>query len=219
MHADRHATTLEPGEIEAAVRTERLNLCGFLDGLDDADWDVQSLCTAWRVREVVAHLTVTTRATIRFVLVQAIRARGSFDRMEVTVARERAARFTPAELVAQLRESADSSRRFPGSGPMDPLMDLVIHAQDIARPLGRPYPTSPAVALPSLVYVAGSRFLGGPKRVTGLELVATDAEWSGGQGPAVHGTVVDLLLVASGRPAGLAGLSGPGMDLLARRLA
>lgn len=214
-----HATTLEPGEIDSAVRTERLNLCAYLEELDDAAWRTPSLCTEWTVREVVAHLTTTTRATIPSVVVNAIRARGSFDRMEARVARERAARFGPAELVAQLRESADTSRRFPFSGPMDPLMDLLVHGQDIARPLGRPYAMPTAVALPSLVYVAADRFLGGPKRVAGLELVATDAAWSSGEGPAVHGTVADLLLAAAGRPAALTGLSGPGVELLAPRLA
>ncbi len=148
----------------------------------------------------------------------AVRARGSFDRMEVQVAHDRATAFTPAQLVAQLRESAASSRRMPGSGPMDPLMDLVVHAQDIARPLGRPYSSPPEVVLASLAYVAASRFLGGPPRVAGLELVATDAGWSSGQGPQVCGTAEDLLLIAAGRPAGLSVLSGPGVGILTGRL-
>jgi uncharacterized protein (TIGR03083 family) len=210
---------LGTGEIAEAVGRERRGFADWLDGLDGADWDARSLCTAWTVREVVAHLTWTTRASIPVLLRAAIRARGSFDRMEVDLARSRAARFTPAELVGQLRESAESSRRFPGSTPMDPLMDLVIHGQDVARPLGRPREVPTEVALPSLVYVAANRFLGGPKRVAGLELVATDAEWSGGGGPAVRGTVVDLLLAASGRPAALPHLSGPGVEVLAGRLA
>jgi hypothetical protein len=54
--------------------------------------------------------------------------------------------------------------------------------------------------------------------VAGLELVATDAEWSSGEGPAVRGPVEDLLLAAAGRPAAPAGLSGPGVDVLAERL-
>jgi uncharacterized protein (TIGR03083 family) len=218
MHADRYAATLEPREIDPAVRTERLNLCAYLEGLDEADWATQSLCSTWTGRDVVAHLTTTTRTSVPSVLVNAVKARGGFDRMEATVARDRAARFTPAELVGQLRESADSSRRTPFSGPMDPLMDLLVHGQDIARPLGRPYPKPTAVALPSLVYVAANRFLGGPKRVAGLELVATDGAWSSGEGPAVRGRVEDLLLAAAGRPAALAGRGGPGVDVLAERL-
>ena len=218
MSATRYGPAMEPDEIASAVRTERLELAGYLDGLDDADWATQSLCSAWTVRDVVAHLTLTTRATIPFILRSAIRARGSFDRMEETMARERAPRFTTAELVAQLRESADSTRRTVGSAPMDPLMDILIHGQDIARPLQRPHAMLTEVALPALVYVARNRFLDGPRRVGGLQLVATDTGWSSGDGPAVRGTADDLLLVAAGRAAALPHLTGPGVERLAERL-
>jgi uncharacterized protein (TIGR03083 family) len=102
---------------------------------------------------------------------------------------------------------------------MDPLMDVVVHAQDIARPLGRHHTTPPDVAVQVLGYLAGNRLLGGPRRVAGLHLVATDAEWSTGEGPQVRGPVSDLLLTVAGRPAGLAQLTGPGVDDLTGRLA
>lgn len=205
-------------EIAAAVRTERLALAEWAEGLDAAGWATPSLCAAWTVREVLAHLTWTTRVTVPTLFREAVRARGSFDRMEERMARERAAAFTPAELVAQLRESADSTRRTPGSGPMDPLMDLVVHAQDVVRPVGRPYRSPAGSVLASLAHVAADRFMGGPKRVAGLALEATDAAWSAGTGPLVRGPAEDLLLVAAGRPAGLAGLDGPGVAVLAGRL-
>ena len=203
--------------IAAAVKVERHHLCDFLEGLDDADWATPSLCEAWSVREVVAHLTTTTRETVGSIAWAALKARGSFDRMTADVARVRGARFTTSELVQQLRESAESSRRFPGSGPMDPLMDLVVHGQDIARPLGRRHWIRTDVAAPVLTYVAANRLLGAPKRLAGLELVATDTDWSSGQGPQVRGSAADLLLVATDRPAGLAGLTGPGVGRLAER--
>jgi uncharacterized protein (TIGR03083 family) len=209
---------MDHDEIVAAVRAERLSLCDFLDGLNDAEWTAQSQCSAWTVRDVVAHLTVTTRATVPFIIKATLRARGSFDRMAAQVACERAAAFTPTQLIQQLRESAESSRRMLGSGPMDPLMDLLVHGQDIARPLQRRHTVRTEVAVPALAYVAANRFLGGPTRVTGIELIATDATWSSGQGPQVRGTAEDLLLVAAGRPAGLANLTGPGVHRLAERL-
>ncbi|MBC8090513.1 MAG: maleylpyruvate isomerase family mycothiol-dependent enzyme [Pseudonocardia sp.] len=209
---------LEPDATDAAVRHERLALCDHLEGLDDAAWATQSLCSAWTVRDVVAHLTVTTRATVPFVVKAALRARGGFDRMAVQVAEDRSTRFGPTELVAQLRESAASSRRMPGSGPMDPLMDLVVHAQDISRPLGRLHHSPAEVVVASLAYIATNRFLGGPARIAGLALTATDAGWTSGDGPEVRGAAEDLLLVVGGRPAGLAGLTGPGVQVLAGRL-
>ena len=126
---------------------------------------------------------------------------------------------TTTELVEQLRESADLSRRTVGSGPLDPLVNLLVHGQDIARPLARPFEMPAYLALPAPAYVAPNRFLGGPKRVAGLELVATDAEWSTGDGPDVRGTAENLLLAAAGRSTALAYLTGAGVDRLTERLA
>ena len=106
--------------VDAAVSAERRRLADSVADLTDEQWATPSLCTAWTVRDVIAHLTVTTRLTVPRLLRAAVRARGSFDRMAVDLAAQRAAAYTTAELVAQLRESADSTRRFPGSTPMDP---------------------------------------------------------------------------------------------------
>lgn len=209
---------LDRSAIAAVVAAERLRLSDFLDGLTEAEWAVPSLCTAWTVRDVVAHLTTTTRDTVGSVLIAAVRARGSFDRMTADTARQLAASHSPAELVTRLRASAESSRRMPGSGPMDPLMDLVIHGQDIARPLGRPYPVPAEVVVPVLDYVVANRIFGGRKRVAGVQLAATDIAWSSGRGPAVCGPADDLLLAAAGRPSALAALVGPGVSVLSARV-
>ncbi len=47
-----------PIDLQAAVTTEFLALADLLDSLPDQQWDTQSLCAGWRVREVVAHLTM-----------------------------------------------------------------------------------------------------------------------------------------------------------------
>ncbi|GEL22887.1 hypothetical protein PSU4_18410 [Pseudonocardia sulfidoxydans NBRC 16205] len=204
--------------VDAAVSAERRRLAVHVAALSETQLATRSLCTGWTVRDVLAHLTTTTRLTVPMLVAAAIRARGSFDRMEVDLAARRAAAFTTGQLVAQLRESAESSRRFPGSGPMDPLMDLVIHGQDIFRPLGVPYGSPPEVVTASLDHVACNAFMGGPKRLAGVRLVSTGSGWVHGDGPEVRGADVDLLLVASGRGSGLAGLEGPGVDVLGARL-
>ncbi len=204
--------------VDAAVSAERHRLADSVADLTDEQWATPSLCAAWTVRDVVAHLTVTTRLTVPRLLWAAVRARGSFDRMEVDLAAQRAAAYSPAELVAQLRDSAASTRRFPGSTPMDPLMDLVVHAQDIARPLGRRLVSPPDVVAACLAYVAPNRFMGGPQRLAGVQLVSTDTGWTHGDGAELRGPDIDLLLVAAGRRAGLDGLEGPGAQVLAARL-
>ena len=146
--------SLSRSAVDAAVAAERLRLADHVAGLTDEQWRTPSLCSAWTVRDVVAHLTTTTRTTVPGLLVAAVRARGDFDRMEIALAAARSAAHTTAELVGQLRESADSTRRFPGSAPLDPLMDLVIHAQDVARPLGTTYVSPPDVVAAALGHVA-----------------------------------------------------------------
>jgi uncharacterized protein (TIGR03083 family) len=210
------APALPRADAEAAVAAERRHLAAFVADLTDAEWDTPSLCSAWTVRHVVAHLTTTTRLGILQLIPAALRARGSFDRMEMNLAADLVARHSPSELVALLRGSADSTRRTPGSSPMDPLMDIVIHAQDIARPLGRPYTSPPSVVAACLAYVAPNRFLGAPRRIAGVQLVSSDTGWTFGSGPSVHGADIDLLLLASGRRA--AALSGSGVPVVAGRL-
>ncbi|SES86037.1 maleylpyruvate isomerase family mycothiol-dependent enzyme [Geodermatophilus poikilotrophus] len=209
---------LSRAAVDAAVAAERHRLADSVADLTDEEWATESLCAAWTVRDVIAHLTVTTRLTVPRLLWAAVRARGSFDRMEVDLAAQRAAAHSPAELVAQLRESAGSTRRFPGSTPRDPLMDLVVHAQDVARPLGRRLVSPPDVVADCLAYVAPNRFMGAPRRLAGVRLVSTDTGWTHGDGAEVRGPDIDLLLVAAGRRAGLDGLAGPGAEVLAARL-
>src|SRR3712207_7101823 len=138
-------TALSRAEVDAAVAAERHRVADLVADLTADEWATPSLCAAWTVRDVVAHLTVTPRLAVPRLVRAGVRARGSFDRMEVDLAAQRAAAYSAYELVTQLRESARSTRRFPGSTPRDPLMDLVIHGQDIARPLGRRHDSPPDV--------------------------------------------------------------------------
>lgn len=182
---------------------ERLSFADLLEGLSDEQWEVQSLCAGWTVRHVAAHLTMSTRTTFGLALKGAIRARGSFDRMEDNFARDRAARFTATELIAQIRETAGSPQRSPGAKLADPLLDALVHGQDIARPLGipRPVPLEPAVV--ALEHVHDNPFYGARKRFKGKKLIATDADWTGGSGTEeVRASVSDLLMLATGRPIG-----------------
>jgi uncharacterized protein (TIGR03083 family) len=209
---------LSLAETITAVAEERRRLADWLATLTEEQWRTPSLCSAWTVRDIVAHLTTTTRLTVPIVVREAIRARGSFDRMEVNMAAARAARYSTTELIDQLHDSAQSSRRFPGSSALDPLMDLVIHAQDVARPLGLSYSSPAHVVTACLTHVVDNRFMGAPRRVKGLRLVSTDSGWSHGSGSEVHGPDQDLLLAMSGRPAGLDALTGPGAAVLRERL-
>jgi uncharacterized protein (TIGR03083 family) len=204
--------------IQRAVEAERRDLADLLDRLAPADWEVGSLCPDWTVRDVVAHLTLATRLSKRAAVLGVVRARGDVNRMIHDAARRRAAEFEPAELVAQLRATAGSARRPFGTRPPDPLVDLLVHGQDIARPLGRTRPMPVVRVRPALEHVWSSSFYGARRRFAGLRLVATDLAWSAGEGPEVRGPGGELLLVLTGRRAGLDGLDGPGVAEAAARL-
>ncbi|UGT69416.1 maleylpyruvate isomerase family mycothiol-dependent enzyme [Nocardia gipuzkoensis] len=201
------------------TRAERLGVADFLDDLDDHEWAADSLCPGWTVHDVSAHLTLSNRVTLGATIAGVVRARGDWNRMTERMARDRASRYTPAELIAQLREGAGWSRRAPGAGPLDPLVDTMIHGQDIARPLGRRRDMPAEQAVVALEHVLRSPFYGSKKRLRGVRVVATDAEWSAGSGPEeIHGPLSDLLLLATGRAAGLAGVTGTGVQRLAQAL-
>src|SRR5688500_5000531 len=99
--------------IATAVRAERTALADLVADLSTAQWATQSLCAAWTVRHVVAHLTTTTHVRVPELVAHAVRARGSFDRMEVLLAADLVEQHSDAELVERLRASARSDRRIP----------------------------------------------------------------------------------------------------------
>ncbi|MFC9997003.1 maleylpyruvate isomerase family mycothiol-dependent enzyme [Nocardia sp. NPDC127526] len=191
---------MDPELIPTWIRTERLELADFLDDLTAAEWRQPSLCDGWTTHEVLAHITLSNRETVWDTVKGIVRARFDWNRMTADQARDRAASYTPAQLLGQLREAAGTMKRAPGASPLDPLVDIIVHGQDIARPLGRTWRTPVARVLPALDQVLASRFYGAPKRVRGLRLSATDADWTYGDGPdELSASAIDLLMLATGR--------------------
>jgi uncharacterized protein (TIGR03083 family) len=211
---------VEHADVVTALADERVGLADQLAGLTEAEWAAASLCPDWTTRDVLAHLTLTTRLTLLQAVGGMLRARGDVNRMIGDSARSRASAYPPAELISQLRETADSTRRPPGTRIWDPLVDILVHGQDILRPLEHRRTMPVERVVPALAHVWSSSFYAAAKRFDGLRFVATDAEWSGGAGDReVRAPAGELLLVATGRPAGLAGAEGPGVEEAAARLA
>jgi uncharacterized protein (TIGR03083 family) len=203
-------------DVPAAVAAERLGLAALLDDLAPHEWDAPSLCAGWSVRHVVAHLTTATRWTVRRAVGGLLRHRGDLHGLFDAETRAVAAACAPAELVARLRETAHSLRRFPGASETDQLVDVLVHVQDVVRPLGRPRTAPVERVLPALAHTRDNAFFGSRTRLAGVRLVASDADWSAGTGAELRGPAGDLLLVATGRGAGLAALTGPGVAVVAR---
>jgi uncharacterized protein (TIGR03083 family) len=209
-------TTATRLDVPAAVAAERLGLAALLDDLAPHEWDAPSLCAGWSVRHVVAHLTTATRWMVRRAVGGLLRHGGDLHGLFDAETRAVTAACAPAELVARLRGTAHSLKRFPGASETDQLADVLVHAQDVARPLGRSHPAPVDRVVTALRRTHHNAFYGSRERLAGVRLVASDADWSAGTGAELRGPAGDLLLVATGRGAGLAALTGPGVAVVAR---
>jgi len=199
------------------IAGQRRALADLLAELDENDWERPSLCGQWRVKDVAAHIALTPQSPgIVRILAKGLRARGDLQAVNRDMAVAHAAR-PPAELVAQLRELADS-RRKPAITTIDNLLfDTMVHIQDVAVPLGltAAMPLDAAREGAERVWQMGWPFWA-RRRLRGLRLTATDIDWSAGEGAEVRGPVQALLLLLTGRTkAALPQLSGPGTERLA----
>ncbi|MGI5125536.1 maleylpyruvate isomerase family mycothiol-dependent enzyme [Pseudonocardia sp. CA-107938] len=211
---------MDADTIWATVATERRYLADVLDGLSVTDWDRPSLCSEWRIRDVVAHVAWTPQPPGPWdMLTAAVRHRFAFNAMNRDMAIGFAQERTPQQLVDQLRRYADVHRK-PFVTTMDNLLfDTVVHVQDVAMPFGIEHAVPEPVTTAALdrVWAMGWPFHA-RRRLQGLRLVATDTGWTGGAGPVeVRGPALALLLTMTGRPAGHAQLDGPGVAELANR--
>jgi uncharacterized protein (TIGR03083 family) len=206
-------------DVDLRVGIERGHLLQVLDGLDDGQWRAPSLCAGWSVRDLVVHLLMPYELSAPRFLLLMLRARFDFDR-----AADRwvgADRRSPAEVVSALR--ATEHRTFaagPGAPPEAPLSHLVIHGQDVYRPLGVASPTDPENVRIVLDQVTLPRFADSlvPGLQTGLTFTATDVDWRHGEGPEVSGPAAALLTTLAGRTAALPELGGDGLPEVRRRL-
>jgi uncharacterized protein (TIGR03083 family) len=208
---------MDADDVWRVIDAERVSLADQLDELTTQQWQVPSLCAGWQVREVAAHLTLAQMG-MAAAAAALVRARCDFNRMIDETARRQAGRPVP-ELTVLLRGMAGSRRKAPGISDLEPLIDVLVHGQDIAIPLGivRPMPAAAAMAAASRVWPDLYPFRAG-RRLRGLRFAATDCDWAAGEGDAVHGPIAAILLALTGRPAGVACLSGPGVPDLAARL-
>jgi uncharacterized protein (TIGR03083 family) len=189
-------------DIRDMIAAHRSELAEMLASLPAPRWDEQSLCAGWRVREVVAHITMPFRYSSRRFMLELAKSRGKFNEMADRCARRDAAAMSPDELTEALRSNANHPWRPPGGGHAGALTHDVIHGLDITEALGlglRVPADRLGVVLPNLVTPKGLSFFG--VDLSGIELRATDTGWTFGSGTRVTGTAQDLALRLCGRKA------------------
>ena len=204
-------------DIWPTVHAERRALADDLAPLSPEQWSTPSLSEGRTVLETLAHMVATARMTPPAFLAKMAAAGFRFERM---TAKEIATHSAggPAATLERFRAVEGAS-----SGPPGPvtswLGETLVHAEDIRRPLrlAHSYPVD-AVTKVIESYAGSNLIIGGKRRVAGVTLRATDADWSHGSGPAVEGFAMALLMATAGRRSALDDLSGPGLDTLRARM-
>jgi uncharacterized protein (TIGR03083 family) len=179
------------------IDTERTWMADLLESLPAEDWGRPSLCDAWTVRDVGAHLCFA-QSPVLSVMWPMLRAGFRYD----VIVRDTALRspLTHEQIVATLRGFIGSRKKVAFITELEPLIDILVHNQDIARPLGVDHPIPPDAGA-----AAADRVLSTPpplrlwKAPRGVRLVATDIDWSYGEGEDVRAPMGQHLLALTGR--------------------
>jgi uncharacterized protein (TIGR03083 family) len=190
--------------------------------LEDADFDRPSLCTGWRVRDVLGHMCVGYLTPMSVMIAKLARRGFDVPKASAIESVAFASARTPQELLAAFdRIHRENVRKGISKviKPSEGLVDHVIHHRDISRPLGLATTVAPQRLRAALDVMPGlGGFVGAKARVAGLHLVAEDLDWSHGDGPEVRGAGEAILLAASGRALALTELRGDGVPVLRERL-
>ena len=212
-------------QVWTAIDEQRRRVVALLESVTDPEWDHPSLCAGWTVRHVAAHLTLQ-ELTLGDALLFAVRHPSllrDVNRVINESAKIQASVLSTDQVIAEVAATVGRRRHNVGVTNRETLLDIVVHGFDIAVPLRRRLEVPPHVAADVAARVRSqdgtrmNRVFRKLPLVT-YRLVATDVDWSVGEGPEIRGPVVSLLLLLTGRQVGLDEATGDGADALRREL-
>jgi len=200
-------------ELWAFVHEERAALAEDLAGLAPEQWRHATLCGRWDVEDVVAHL-VAAASTGRWAWLRSIV--GARFRTDVHNQRRMTEHrgATPAETFERFRAVVTSTVA-PTGHTAAYLGEVLVHAQDVRRPLGiARTPGVDALTAVADFYVRENFAVNSRTVAAGVELRADDGPFAAGSGPLVTGSTLALVMAMAGREAYLEELDGPGVPVL-----
>lgn len=204
-------------DLMALAEAERTDLVALLQSLTADQWAAQSLCTQWTVRDVALHL-VSYDELSKLALVATFLRGGVQVNPVNDVALRRYQDIRPDDIIDLLARNLRPRGLTSGFKGGIALTDGTIHHQDIRRALDLPRTIPVDRLVPVLDFAPGAYTLPAKNNIKGLRLIASDVEWSRGDGPEVSGTGEALLMAMTGRTATLNELSGPGLAALRQRV-
>ncbi|HYG95378.1 MAG TPA: maleylpyruvate isomerase family mycothiol-dependent enzyme [Nocardioides sp.] len=208
---------MEKSEVWRHIHAERAALAATLADLPPEDWQHDTLCPGWTVHDIAAHVISVPQIGWRDVVAMSARNFGrGYNTMIFREVKRISARKTSEEVLAEYERYAGSTSHVPTTTSVEPLIDALLHHQDIVRPLGTTHDMDPTAAALAADRVRRLSFLMGTRKLLGsVRMVATDLDWARGSGPTVKGPMQELLMLASGRLPDRSLLTGDGLELVA----
>jgi uncharacterized protein (TIGR03083 family) len=202
-----------PSEIQAG---EQAALITDLRMLTPEQWHSPTLCGDWGIEDVVAHLGAASTLTFWGWLRSIAGARFDADVHN----QRRLEEFRGDSPVQTLeRYAAVGPIALPRKESVAGLGELIVHAEDIRRPLGLEHrPDAEGLLMVARFFATKDFAVNSRSLVKGLQLTATDAEFRTGDGPAANGPLLSLVMAMAGRREVLEDLEGDGVPVLSRRL-
>ena len=168
------------------------------------------------MEEGVAHLTAAaSTGTFRWIRSMVAARFDDGVHNDRRLAEHRGA--TPAETLDRFRAVATNRTSVSGHTAAW-LGEVVVHAQDVRRPLGIDRtPSVDALTAVAEFFVSRDFTVNSRRAVAGLRLEATDGPFGHGDGSLVRGSTVALVTAMAGRAAYCDDLEGPGVATLRGR--
>jgi uncharacterized protein (TIGR03083 family) len=199
------------------IHAERSAMADAWEGLTSEQWSATSWCDGWSVHVTAGHVLAAAEQTIPNFYKEFIQAGFRFDVFADRAAR-RLAEVAPDEMVRRLRNRTTTTNH-PPAPIVVMLGEIVVHGEDIRRPLGIQHDIAEeALVAVADNYTGTNLLIGSKRRIAGLRLRADDAAWVHGDGPEVSGPLVSMILAMSGRTGAVDDLGGEGLATLASRM-
>lgn len=210
---------MDETEIWRHIHVERVALAATLADLAVEDWSRPSLCTGWTVHDVAAHVISTPQIGWGDIAAMSARSLGrGYNTMIFRAVKRLGASETRESILADFDRYAASTSRVPMTTSTEPLIDVLVHHQDIVRPLGLARTMAPDAAVVAADRLRRLSFLMGTRRLLrSVRMVATDVDWTRGEGPTISGPIQELLMICSGREPDHSLMTGDGLAALRER--
>ena len=115
------------------IETSRLALGEYLKNIDPSDWEKQSWCEAWTVKDAAAHLLVIPTIAKGKVFFQFLKSGFKLDKMNDVFVKQISTTLSTDEIAAKTIDFASSQTLPPGLKLNGAFGETVVHSIDVSE--------------------------------------------------------------------------------------